>query len=244
MKIVVLFAMLVVPSIASAEAILLRTSWETWPTTVATVQMRGTALLDPSDPTSVTGGWLYFHNSSYQMQIREGTWDPDKQLINLEGAGCTTVPHPDLCAGPDVEMTYVSDDLGTRFLVEGQPFGEAAYGVHNRQHLLGDSNVDGVFGSDDMVMVFQLAEYEDNRICVVNEFGNKTCEINEVGLHNSNWHSGDWNADREFDSSDLVAAFVEGQYERGERGLAPEPSAIALVFLGAVVLVVLAVRGE
>ncbi|MCA9215473.1 MAG: hypothetical protein KDB27_20550 [Planctomycetales bacterium] len=58
----------------------------------------------------------------------------------------------------------------------------------------GDANLDGVFGSDDLVSVFVFAEYEDQ------------LELN------STWATGDWNGDGEFDSSDLVAAFQDGMY--------------------------------
>lgn len=53
----------------------------------------------------------------------------------------------------------------------------------------GRSNLDGEFGSADLVAVFTAAEYEDG------EDGNST------------WAEGDWNGDGDFDTSDLVAAF-------------------------------------
>ncbi|MCA9200156.1 MAG: hypothetical protein KDA87_21605, partial [Planctomycetales bacterium] len=58
----------------------------------------------------------------------------------------------------------------------------------------GDSNLDGVFNSSDLVLVFQGGQYEDN----------------VVG--NSNWSTGDWNCDGEFSRADLVAAFQAGAY--------------------------------
>ncbi|MFC1759068.1 Ig-like domain-containing protein [Planctomycetota bacterium] len=58
----------------------------------------------------------------------------------------------------------------------------------------GDSNLDGVFNSTDLIHVFIANEYED---------GVKD---------NSGWASGDWNCDREFDSSDLVRAFQARGY--------------------------------
>lgn len=54
------------------------------------------------------------------------------------------------------------------------------------QRQIGDANLDGVFDTADLVLIFQSAEYEDD----------------QVG--NSVWESGDWNCDGEFDSSDLV----------------------------------------
>lgn len=58
----------------------------------------------------------------------------------------------------------------------------------------GDSNLDAVFNSTDLVIVFQAGEYED-----------------EVAL-NSLWETGDWNGDGDFGSSDLVLAFQKGGY--------------------------------
>ncbi len=74
---------------------------------------------------------------------------------------------------------------------------------------LGDANLDGVFGSDDLVDVFQAGHYED-------------------GVPgNSGWATGDWDGDTEFDTSDFVAAFQAGGYELGPRpavAAVPEPA--------------------
>lgn len=59
----------------------------------------------------------------------------------------------------------------------------------------GDANLDGEFGSGDLVAVFQAAKYE-------------------TGLAAS-WAEGDWNCDGVFDSGDLVTAFQDGGYEQG-----------------------------
>lgn len=58
----------------------------------------------------------------------------------------------------------------------------------------GDSNHDGAFDSGDLVLLFQLGEYEDDIV------------------GNSSWVSGDFNGDGEFDTADLVAAFALGTY--------------------------------
>ena len=60
----------------------------------------------------------------------------------------------------------------------------------------GDANVDGVFDSKDLVLVFQPGEYEDETD------------------GNSQWSEGDWNCDGDFDTKDLVAAFQAGGYQR------------------------------
>ncbi len=58
----------------------------------------------------------------------------------------------------------------------------------------GDTDLDSVFDSADLIRVFQSGTYED--------------AIED----NSSWASGDWNCDREFDSSDLIRAFQAGGY--------------------------------
>ncbi|MCA9213297.1 MAG: hypothetical protein KDB27_09545, partial [Planctomycetales bacterium] len=52
---------------------------------------------------------------------------------------------------------------------------------------------------------------------------------------NSTWATGDWNGDGDFDSSDFVAAFSEGGYEKGPKPAAvPEPNfgAFCLLIVG------------
>ncbi len=59
----------------------------------------------------------------------------------------------------------------------------------------GDANYDGSFTSEDIVQLYQHAEYEDDI------------------LHNSTWATGDFNGDREFDSLDIIYAFENSVYE-------------------------------
>ena len=81
---------------------------------------------------------------------------------------------------------------------------------------LGDSTLDGVFDSGDMIAVFQAGEYED-------------------GISgNSTWATGDWNGDGEFNSGDMIEAFGAGGYEAGPRAAVaavPEPSSLSLFAL-------------
>jgi hypothetical protein len=58
----------------------------------------------------------------------------------------------------------------------------------------GDANLDGVFNSRDLVVIFQAGEYED------------------AALGNSTWAEGDWNCDGDFTTADLVLAFQRGGY--------------------------------
>ena len=60
--------------------------------------------------------------------------------------------------------------------------------------VIGDSNLDGVFDSRDLIQVFSRGEYED--------------EI----PNNSGWANGDWNCDGEFSSNDLIAALQAGTF--------------------------------
>ncbi|MCA9218188.1 MAG: lamin tail domain-containing protein, partial [Planctomycetales bacterium] len=62
----------------------------------------------------------------------------------------------------------------------------------------GDANVDGVFNSSDLTLVFQAGQYEDSV------------------AGNSTWATGDWNCDGEFTTSDFVTAFMYGEYSIGE----------------------------
>jgi hypothetical protein len=72
--------------------------------------------------------------------------------------------------------------------VAGGTPGDPAYPV-------GDSNLDRVFDSSDLVQVFQAGRYET------------------PAADDATWAQGDWNGDRDFDSSDLVMAFQSGMYE-------------------------------
>ena len=61
----------------------------------------------------------------------------------------------------------------------------------------GDVNIDRIFNSTDLIIVFTAGEYEDGV------------------AGNSLWSTGDWNCDGEFDTSDLVTAFQTGSYQLG-----------------------------
>ena len=62
------------------------------------------------------------------------------------------------------------------------------------RRVVGDANLDGVFNSRDLVLVFQANEYED--------------DVDG----NSSWSEGDWNGDGDFTSADLVEAFRAATY--------------------------------
>lgn len=80
--------------------------------------------------------------------------------------------------------------------------GDGAVNIDDHQFLVvnilgtsaGDSNLDGVFDSGDLVALFTRGHYEDGI------------------AGNSGWGEGDFNCDGEFDTGDLVAAFEAGAY--------------------------------
>ena len=77
---------------------------------------------------------------------------------------------------------------------------------------IGDANLEGVFGSSDMVKVFIAGKYETGQ---------------EAG-----WGEGDWNSDGRFNTRDLVAAFQDGGYDQGFRPnvvAVPEPNSVLLI---------------
>lgn len=97
---------------------------------------------------------------------------------------------------------------------------ETARSIVMRRKLLGcvdcetyfcDANLDGQFNTADLVFVFQCGKYED------------TVE------DNASWGDGDWDGDKDFTSSDFVAAFQGSGYEQGPRtatASVPEPATL------------------
>ena len=110
-------------------------------------------------------------------------------------------------------------DLNHDGVVNGQDATSWAISVFGTYY--GDADLDGQFGSSDLINVFQAGEYEDD----------------VVG--NSTWSTGDWNADGEFSTSDLVVAFQDGGYEQGPRVVAsvPEPSGLWSLLIGVLAFV-------
>ena len=110
----------------------------------------------------------------------------------------------------DIGLNLDLDGYGAR-LVQTDPF---CYATANEglsldvEHFpVGDSNLDGVFDSRDLVSVFQAGRYLDRS-----------------GV---SWEEGDWNADREFNSNDFVLAFQEQTYNHAALQV-PEPNSLLL----------------
>ena len=83
-------------------------------------------------------------------------------------------------------------DLNRDGVVNRLDMSELIVGILNTTY--GDSNLDGIFNSTDLVQVFRSGEYEDGV------------------ARNSTWAEGDWNCDGEFGTADLVVAFQSGGY--------------------------------
>ena len=84
----------------------------------------------------------------------------------------------------DLSNDGVVDDVDFQFLVEDI-----------LQTTVGDANLDGVFNSSDLILIFQAGEYEDQQ------------------PGNSTWGEGDWDCDGDFTTADLIAAFQRGNYQ-------------------------------
>jgi hypothetical protein len=79
----------------------------------------------------------------------------------------------------------------------------------------GDADLDGKFGSNDIVQVFRVGKYETKV--------------------KAGWSEGDWNGDGVFNTGDFVTAFIDGGFETGPRtdaAVVPEPEGCLLWVIG------------
>jgi hypothetical protein len=83
---------------------------------------------------------------------------------------------------------------------------------------LGDSNLDGVFDSGDLVDVFGAGKYV----------------VDPDMAETATWAEGDWNGDTLFDSGDLVLAFQDSGYVAGSAPAVPEPTSLAMLIAGVI----------
>jgi hypothetical protein len=119
-------------------------------------------------------------------------WDTsgDGQLSNLDAL--LVVNHLNQLAVTDIRM----DDVDLEDVSSFDPTTIDRVFLDTLRRA-GDANLDGHFDSSDFVQVFQAGEYEDTT------------------RRNSSWADGDWDGDLEFTSSDIVLAFMYGNYHRG-----------------------------
>jgi hypothetical protein len=90
----------------------------------------------------------------------------------------------------------------------------SAWVIDVKKTWFGDSNLDILFDSSDLVEVFRNGKFE----------------LSELAT----WPEGDWNGDGFFDSGDLVTAFTDGGFELGPRpmrAVVPEPKSSLPVFI-------------
>ena len=73
----------------------------------------------------------------------------------------------------------------------------------------GDSNLDGRFDSQDLLLSFQSAAYENRQ-------------------RTAKWQDGDWDFDSLFTTKDLVAAFMNGNYSAAAT-VVPEPASLGVL---------------
>jgi hypothetical protein len=81
----------------------------------------------------------------------------------------------------------------------------------------GDADLNGTFDSSDLIQVLGAGQYEDG-----------------IDL-NSTWSTGDWNADGDFTTGDLVVALQDGGYALAPAAAAapvPEPATLLIALLG------------
>ena len=158
------------------------------------------------------GSFVYDHDGAdtnsvtFVYRVLDGNSASDEAtvVIDITAAGipgdfnndnAVTVEDIDhLCGairGGATDLRYDIDGGGSVDLAD---FDALIFGVIGTT--VGDSNVDGVFDSSDLILVFQRNEYEDSIV------------------DNSTWADGDWGCDGEFDSGDLVIAFQAGDYQK------------------------------
>lgn len=161
-------------------------------------------------------------NGSEQIEVKEFIFITEP-TGDFDGDGMLTIADVDrliqeIVAGSDNARFDVNADA----LVDQEDLMRWVKDL--KQTWFGDSNLDGLFNSGDLVAVFTAGEFED--------------DIEK----NSTWAEGDWDSDGDFGSGDLVVAFQDGGFERGQRRASahvPEPASAVPLMVG---LLVIAIR--
>lgn len=142
---------------------------------------------------------------SFTYVVSDSSFTSNSSMVTIE----VSTPLPEGDFSGDGNVTAIDVDLLAMGIANG---GDTRFDVNqdgtvdleDRRHLIevtlgslyGDSNLDGVFDSTDLVSTFQRARYED-------------FDGEEVG-----WQDGDWNGDGRFTSADLVLAMQGGNYRQ------------------------------
>ena len=111
---------------------------------------------------------------------------------DLNNDGLIDASDVDTLSAAILDQTDLTFDLNSDGQLDSQDHQHLIYEIIGTSN--GDSNLDGEFDSDDLVLIFQSGSYEN-------------ASAIDIG-----WQQGDWNGDGRFDSNDLVAAFQEGKY--------------------------------
>jgi hypothetical protein len=174
------------------------------------VNVRSIRHADTDTPLNVT--WLDGETFSVPIALNDG-----ENIIRLEA-----VDHQGQVVGTDtvrITRSELLGDLNQDGSVNDQDVdrlaqaiavndlrfdltGDGRVDIADHEHLIenilnsvaGDSNLDGVFNSTDLILAFGSGGYESGRI------------------GEARWRSGDWNGDRQFNSRDLVYVFQKGTY--------------------------------
>ena len=154
---------------------------------------------------------------------RGTSWRPSQQLGGSPAASDTEFVNPDYSDDGTIDDQDL--DLLSAAIRTGQTdprfdlTGDGKVDQRDRNQMIdsvlntstGDSNLDGVFNSEDLAFVMAQGQYNDNT------------------ASNSGWAAGDWNGDGKFDSEDIVAAFVAGHYQVAP-AIRPELNLVDAVF--------------
>jgi hypothetical protein len=167
----------------------------------------------------------------FTLRIGAGDYNTDKtyshvEIENLKITGAILILPGDFDSdgdldGSDIDALSQEVRLGTNTVTfdlnaDGRVNTDdrRSWVIDLKRTYFGDSNLDGEFGSGDLVQVFQAGRYRD--------------DVDR----NGNWESGDWNGDGDFDTSDFIFAFQQGGYETGPRSVpVPEPASATLLLV-------------
>ncbi len=169
--------------------------------------------LDPTDGSTIGMGPFLTLDSEFQPTAivrRPVTGD-----YNRDGL-LTAVDIDALTVAVNAGSTETRYDLNGDGRVDSAD--RAVWVEQLKETYFGDANLDGEFGSADLVEVLAAGEYEDSL------------------AGNSTWATGDWDGDTEFESADLILALQGGGFETGPRPASiavPEPTGGWLLWLAA-----------
>lgn len=142
----------------------------------------------------MVGGRAYRFELEGESATLPDEAQPDIQLYAPDGTSLLDTVSTEINDGTyRASFSWIAPDDGNYFLALSDTV-PSSYTL-SASVVYGDSNLDGVFSSADIVDIFKAGEYDDDLV------------------GNSTWTTGDWSGDGEFDSTDLVLAFTLGTYQ-------------------------------